>query len=44
MLDWEQSRWHSLEPPEEGDFPLVTIVEGKRYELDSDGSFAKVEK
>jgi len=43
-LDWKHRRWHSLEELEEADFPLVTDVEGKRYELYSDGTFAEVEK
>jgi hypothetical protein len=43
-LDWKHRRWHSLEEPEEADFPLVIVVEGKRYELYSDGTFDEVEK
>jgi hypothetical protein len=43
-LDWNHRRWHSLEEPEEADFPLTTIVDGKRYELYSDGTFDEVEK
>jgi hypothetical protein len=43
-LVWEHWRWHSLEAPEEADFPLITFVAGKRYELYSDGTFAEVEK
>jgi hypothetical protein len=43
-LDWEESRWHSLEAQNEGDFPLVVEVNGKRYELYSDETFAEVEK
>jgi hypothetical protein len=43
-LDWPHDRWHSLEELEEGDFPLITVVDGKRYELYSDGTFAEVEK
>ncbi len=43
-LDWPNWRWHSLEELEEGAFPLVTVVQGKRYELYSDGAFAEVEK
>jgi hypothetical protein len=43
-LDWRHWRWHSLVELEEGDFPLATVVEGKRYELYSDGTFAEVEK
>jgi hypothetical protein len=33
-----------LEEPEEAGFPLITIVDGKRYELYSDGTFDEVEK
>ena len=43
-LDWKHRRWHSLEELEEADFPLVTDVEGKRYELYSDGTFDEVKK
>jgi hypothetical protein len=43
-LDRKQSRWHSMEALEEGIFPLVAIVDGLRYELYSDGTFAEVEK
>ena len=43
-LDWKNRRWHSLEEPEEADFPLIAVVEGKRYELYSDGTFDEVEK
>ncbi len=43
-LDWKHSRWHSLDAPQEADFPLKTVVDGKRYELYSDGTFAEVEK
>ncbi len=43
-LDLKHWRWHSLEEPKEGDFPLITIADGKRYELYSDGTFAEVEK
>jgi hypothetical protein len=43
-LDWKQSRWHAMEAPDEGAFPLIAIAEGKRYELYSDGTFAEVEK
>jgi len=41
----EHGRWHALdEELEEGDFPLITMVDGKRYELYSDGDLAEVEK
>jgi hypothetical protein len=43
-LDWEDRRWESLEEQKEGDFPLVAEVNGKRYELYSDETFAEVEK
>jgi hypothetical protein len=43
-LDWHRWRWHSLEELQEGDFPLITGVDGKRYELYSDGTLAEVEK
>ena len=40
----EHGRWHSMEEHKESEFPLITEVEGKRYELYSDGTFAEVEK
>ncbi len=43
-LYWKHWRWHSLDAPQEADFPLKTVVDGKRYELYSDGTFAEVEK
>ena len=43
-LDQANWHWHSFEDQKEGDFPLITIVGGKRYELYSDGTFAEVEK
>jgi hypothetical protein len=43
-LDWANRQWHSLEEPAEADFPLVTVVDGKRYELYSDGTFDEVER
>jgi len=43
-LDWIRQRWHSMTKQEEGDFPLIAVVDGKRYELYSDGTFAEVEK
>jgi hypothetical protein len=38
------TRWESLEEQKEGDFPLIAEVNGKRYELYSDQTFAEVEK
>jgi len=43
-LDYENWRWHSSDEQPEADFPLITIIENKRYELYSDGTFAEVEK
>jgi hypothetical protein len=43
-LDWIHLRCHSLEEQAEAEFPLITSVDGKRYELYSDGTFAEVEK
>jgi len=43
-LDWEDRRWASLEDQNEGNFPLIAEVSGKRYELYSDETFAEVEK
>ena len=43
-LDWERHRWQSLKEQKESDFPLITFVDGKRYELYSDETFAEVEK
>jgi hypothetical protein len=43
-LDWEELRWNALEEQKESDFPLITEVSGKRYELYSDQTFAEVEK
>jgi hypothetical protein len=43
-LDWERKRWRSSEQQKESDFPLITVLDGKRYELYSDETFAEVEK
>lgn len=43
-LDWKQCRWHCPQELEEFLFPLITIIDGKRYELYSDLTFAEVEK
>ncbi len=43
-LDWERQRWRTWEEQKEGDFSLITVVDGKRYELYSDETFAEVEK
>ncbi len=43
-LDWKTWRWHCLEEPGEAVFPLITFVDGKRYELYGDATFAEVDK
>jgi hypothetical protein len=43
-LDRKNWRWHAIVEPEEADFPLTVVIEGKGYELYSDGSFAEVER
>jgi hypothetical protein len=43
-LDHKNKRWHALETPDEGSFPLITVVNDQRFELYSDGTFAEVEK
>ena len=40
----EKGRWLAKEEQKESDFPLIAVVEGRRYELYSDGTFAEVEK
>ena len=42
-LNWDEWIWQSPEEIQEGDFPLIVDVDGKRYELYSDGTFAEVE-
>ena len=39
-LPGDEWRWQSLEKQKESDFPLIVIVDSKRYELYSDGIFA----
>jgi len=43
-LNCDEHLWHSSEQQKESDFPLITVLESKRYELYSDGTFAEVEK
>ena len=43
-LDPPSWRWHSWTELPEADFPLVTVVNDKRCELYSDGTFAEVSK
>jgi hypothetical protein len=44
VLDFSSGRWTSGTEFEEGAFPFVSEVEGKRYELYSDGSFDEEER
>jgi hypothetical protein len=39
----ETLRWRAIDEPQEADFRLTAVSDGKRYELYSDGSFADVE-
>ena len=43
-LDWTRWRRGPLEEQRESKFPLITVVDGKRYELYSDEMFGEVEK
>ncbi len=43
-LDWEEWRWQSLKEQQESEFPVITVIDGKRYELYSDNTFAEVER
>ena len=43
-LVWAPLSWQSSKTPEEAEFPLIAFMDGKRYELYSDGTFAEVEK
>jgi hypothetical protein len=43
-LDFDSGVWSSAaEPPPEGEFPFIAHVNGKRYEIYSDETFAEVE-
>jgi hypothetical protein len=42
-LDFGIHRWSTAKAPPEGYFPLTADLDGKRYELYSDGTFAEVE-
>jgi hypothetical protein len=42
-MDERQGSWHCAGKLSQGDFPLIRVVSGKRYELYSDGTFAEVE-
>jgi hypothetical protein len=42
-LDLADGSWHAAEELEESDFPLITFVDRRRYELYSDGTVAEVE-
>jgi hypothetical protein len=42
-LDFDERRWQSARTLSENLFPLVAEVDGKRYELYSDNTFAEEE-
>jgi hypothetical protein len=42
--DRKQRRQYSLDERKEADFPSLTVVDGKCYELSSGGTFDEVEK
>jgi hypothetical protein len=42
-MDEQQGSWFCARKLPQGDFPLIQVVSGKRYELYSDGTFAEVE-
>jgi hypothetical protein len=43
-LDLGHGTWHSdAESVDEAEYPLVTVLDGKRYELYSDGTFSEQE-
>jgi hypothetical protein len=41
QLDRANRRWQAAEEQKESDFPLITVVDGERCELFSDGTFAE---
>ena len=43
-LDRQHGQWQSSGEQKESNFPLITVVDGKRCELYSDKTFAEVEK
>jgi hypothetical protein len=42
-LDFNAMTWSSQQAQPEAEFPVPVHVDGKRYELYSDGTFAEVE-
>jgi hypothetical protein len=42
-IDEPRGLWHCARKLPEADFPLIGLVNGKRYMLYSDGAFAEVE-
>lgn len=43
-LDRQHGQWQTAEEQNESEFPLVTVIDGKRCELYSDKTFAEVDK
>jgi hypothetical protein len=42
-MDEPHGLWHCARELPEADFPLIRVVNGKRYEFYSDGTLAEVE-
>lgn len=42
-LNFDDHTWSADHAVEEADFPLITELSGRRYELYSDGTFGEVE-
>jgi hypothetical protein len=42
-MDEPNRLWHCARELPQADFPLIRVVNGKRYEFYSDGTFAEVE-
>jgi hypothetical protein len=42
-MNFEANRWTSATAFEEGDFPFIAELRGRRYELYSDGTFNEQE-
>jgi len=44
ILHWDIAQWDSPDDVTQAGFPLIAHLNGKRYELYSDGTFSEVEK
>ena len=43
QVDWDAKTWKRETPLEEGEFPYIAEIRGKRYELYDDGTFDEEE-